>query len=644
MTKRQTPSSSSEISPWVTSALLAGRNTQLADVRTNADTIYWLETRAAGGGNTTLVAQKGAAPPCDVTRPEVNVRSAVNEYGGGAYAIAEDGSIIFSNSEDHRVYRIADGVQKVVGGSENCRYADFFPVTHSDRTKAAAFKGVFCIREDHRGEGQATTSLIWLTERDEIVLAAGQDFYAAPRLSPDWHHLAFISWDHPNMPWDVTQLSMLKFGWTTEGPVTQDVEILVGPEAQCSVMAPLWQDQAHLLALSDAKGAWRPIQFNENDAWSGQFLPDPGFEIGSPPWVFGQQSIVNLCHGHLLAHGFKDGKPHVARFDGEAWQEAHFGLCAAVPLPIGDEFAWIHTPTDAPPCIRKGQQLAESRVLRQAFAFPTGIGTGDCARPQFLEFPTRDGATAYGFFYAPVQSDILADQEGRPPLVVMAHGGPTAGANPAFSFKVQWWTTRGFAVLDVNYRGSTGWGRGYRQALDGAWGERDVLDCIDAVRHICAQGLVNPARCVIRGASAGGLTVLQGLALSDVFCAGTSLYGVADLMTLVAETHKFESRYLDRLVGPLPIARDLYSSRSPVNHAERIKAPVLFLHGDADRVVPLTQAEEMHRRLKKNGVTSFLKIYSGEGHGFRVAQTLSDCFQREYAFYLDVFRGSVSPR
>lgn len=640
MTKRQIPLPATGHSPWVTADFVAGRTTQLAEIRTFADTVYWLETRAAKGGKTTLVAQKNASPPCDVTTPDVNVRSSVNEYGGGAYAVGVGGCVIFTNAVDGRIYFIADGVQKVMGGTDDCRYADFSPLSAIQAgSRPILSEGVFCIREDHRASEQAETSIVWVAEGIETVLIRGQDFYASPRLSPDGRHLAFISWDHPNMPWNETQLKLARLDWASGHPVIRDIAVLVGEDAACSVMEPVWQDQSTLFALSDAKGTWQPIKFEEKKNWAGAFLPDSGFEIGAPPWVFGHQSLICLRDGGPLAHGVKNGMPHVAHFDGNAWQDTHFGLAAAVPLPIGDAFAWLHTPSDAPPAIRIGRNLAQSRVLRSAFTFPNGIGPQDCAHPRALDFPTRDGATAHGFFYAPVAGAALADAAGRPPLIVTAHGGPTAAANPAFSFKVQWWTTRGFALLDVNYRGSTGWGRAYRQALDGEWGARDVLDCVDAAQFICDQGLADPKQCVIRGGSSGGLTVLRCLALSDIFCAGTSLYGVADLMTLVAETHKFESRYLDRLIGPLPAARHLYTDRSPVHHAAQIEVPVLFLHGDADQVVPLTQAEEMYQRLKDHGVTTEIKIYPGEGHGFRNAETLRDSFQREYDFYSRVFRG-----
>ncbi|MEE8660730.1 Acylaminoacyl-peptidase [Acetobacteraceae bacterium EV16G] len=640
MTKRQTPSPVKQHSPWVTADFVAGRTTQLAEIRTSADTIYWLETRAANGGKTTLVAQKNAFPPRDVTTPDVNVRSSVNEYGGGAYAVSAEGRVIFTNAVDGRIYHIPDGVQKVMGGTDNCRYADFSPLSAAQAALCpSAPEAVFCIREDHRAGGQAETSIVWVAAGIETVLVRGQDFYASPRLSPNGQYLAFVSWDHPNMPWNETQLKLVRLDWAAGHPAIAGIRVLVGEDAACSVMEPVWQDQTTLFALSDANGTWQPVKFEKKENWAGAFLPDSGFEIGAPPWVFGHQSLICLRDGGLLTHGVKNGMPHVASFNEDGWRDAHFGFSAAVPLPIGDAFAWLHTPSDAPPSIRIGRDLAQSRVLQTAFTFPDGIGPDDCAHPRALSFPTRDGATAHGFFYAPVDDTALADAAGRPPLIVTAHGGPTAAANPAFSFKVQWWTTRGFALLDVNYRGSSGWGRAYRQALEGEWGARDVTDCIDAVRYICDQGLADPKRCVIRGGSSGGLTVLQCLALSDIFCAGTSLYGVADLMTLVAETHKFESRYLDRLIGPLPATRHLYTSRSPVHHAAQINVPVLFLHGDADQVVPLAQAEEMYQRLKDHGVTTEIKIYPGEGHGFRQAETLRDSFQREYDFYLSVFRG-----
>lgn len=628
-------------SSWVTPEFVAGQSVRLSELRAAGGWLYWLEGRPQAAGRTILVGVDlggGSSRRVDISPPDRDVGSRVHEYGGGSYAVAPDGRIVLSDRKEAGVWlRDMDGAWRGLGGRSGCRYADF------------AFdpggNGLFAVCEDAGVEGvEPKASLVWFgPDGIERPIMSGADFYAAPRPAPDGAFLAWYEWNHPDMPWDATTLkvaSILRDGLV---PVLASCQRMSGGDERCSVIEPVWQSARVLLANSDAVGGWRPYRFDladEGGAGSVAFsLPDPRAEVGLPPWVFGQETLRPLPDGSLLALGTRNGLPVVLRLNGEEWQEMSLGAPASCPVSTGDRFAWLDAAPDHAPRVVSGRPGEDPVVLGEAFAWPEAVSPQDVAAPRALTFPTVDGSQAHALFYAPASAHQILQAGEKPPLVVMAHGGPTTAASPAFSFKVQWWTSRGFAVIDVNYRGSTGFGRAYRQALDGEWGVLDVSDCLDAVRYVLDEGLADPARCVIRGSSAGGLTVLGCLARSSLFAAGTSLYGVTDLRSLAEETHKFESRYLDRLIGPYPEDEAVYLERSPVSHADGIQAPVLFLHGSEDRVVPLSQAELMVERLRARGKWAELHVYPGEAHGFRRQDTLMDSFERELRFYRDVFTG-----
>lgn len=612
---------------WVSPDLVAGRSVSLAELQAAGDRLYWLEGRPQEGGRTALVSVERNGTPQDLLPSTHDVGSRVHEYGGGAYRVSPTQRVVFSDRKTGAVWlRKTDGTLVSLAASTGCTYAEF--------AFDAAERGVFCVREDSREPGEAKAAVVWLDRQTEKVLIEGDDFYAAPRPAPDDAHLAWISWSHPDMPWDATTLSIAPLSWHDGVPDSGAHRAVCGAVTRCSVVDPVWESARTLLASSDAEGSWQPCRFSIDPQQAPEWLPDPKGETGFPHWVFGQRSLVPLADGRLMAQIVTEGVSRIGILENGVWTDQPERNAAQSPVPFDGTLAWIDTPPDAPPAIVIGQ---DTNRIRQAFTFPDGIDASDCAAPVALAFPSAGGQTAHALYYAPANRHHRLATSERPPLVVMAHGGPTARANAAFSFKVQWWTSRGFAVLDVNYRGSTAFGRAYREALEGQWGVVDVQDCIAAVRHVIAQGLADPERCVIRGSSAGGLTVLTALASSDVFAAGCSLYGVADLRTLAGDTHKFESRYLDRLIGPYPEQEALYLARSPLTHVSEITAPVLFLHGDLDKVVPLAQAQAMHDGLLALGRHSELHVYEGEGHGFRQEQTLKDSFARELAFYQQIF-------
>lgn len=621
---------------WVSPDLVAGRSISLSELQAQGDRLYWLEGRPQEGGRTALVSLRRGETPQDLSPPDCSIGTNVHEYGGGAYAVSPCQSVVFSDRRTGSVsLRSAQGEIAALASTPGCTYADFsFDATGS---------GVFCVREDTRADGEPVAAIVWLDRNVERVLVTGEDFYAAPRPAPGNGHLAWISWSHPDMPWDATRLMTASLDWQDGCPQKGETRCLAGETTRCSCVDPVWESDDTLLVSHDGSGIWAPYRLGvteataDQDTRQGGALPDPGGETGFPHWVFGQRSLRVLTDGRILAHVIRDGIGRMAILEGAEWRTCTDMDASQSPVWFGDGFAWLHTPPDAPPAIVCG---SPDRIVRRAFDFPAGISAQDCARPQTLTFPGAGGVLAHALYYPPVNRHHTHRATEKPPLVVMAHGGPTGRANAAFSFKVQWWTSRGFAVLDVNYQGSTGFGRAYREALNGQWGVIDVQDCIAAVEHVITQGLADASRCVIRGSSAGGLTVLMALAMSDVFAAGCSLYGVTDLRALAEETHKFESRYLDRLIGPYPEQESLYLARSPLSHVEAITAPTLFLHGDQDKVVPLDQARSMHDALIERGRRSEMHVYAGEGHGFRQEETLRDSFTRELDFYLRVFNAS----
>ncbi|GAN53817.1 S9 family peptidase [Tanticharoenia sakaeratensis] len=630
-------------SSWVTPELVAGRTIGLSDLRTWHGRIYWLEARPAEG-RTVLVCAAPDGAISDVTDARINVGSRVHEYGGGAYAPGGAGelpAIFCSDRTDGGVWRLDGDDVRRVAGVEGLRYADFSVL--SDGASA------ICVREDHRlvgtdGAHEPVNTLVWLDGRDPagVILAEGADFYASPRLSPDGRHLAWIEWDHPSMPWDATRLKVApvqrdETGNLSLGPARQ----LAGDDPE-SVLEPVWMADGSLVATTDRSGYWNPVDMlAPSGEPGGAPWPAMAAEIGLPHWVFGQMTMAPVLLGAapgLLCLAIEGGLSSVCLLTRSGAERVDLGTPQNVPQVLGPAadfadsvFAWIDTPEDRPPAVVTGHSGSTPRVLRRATELPEDLPPDAISRPEQLRFPSGDGS-AHALYYPP-----CGTVSGPPPLVVMAHGGPTGRASPAFSFKVQWWTSRGFAVLDVNYRGSTGFGRSYRKALDGQWAVADVADVLAGVRYAIETGRADPRACVIRGSSAGGLTVLCALAQSDLFAAGTSLYGVTDLRALAAETHKFEARYLDRLIGPYPQDEATYLARSPIAQASQIRSPVLFLHGSEDRVVPPAQATDMAEKLRAQGVRVAHHVYEGEGHGFRQQATLLDASERELAFYLDVF-------
>ncbi|WP_152428313.1 S9 family peptidase [Methyloferula stellata] len=617
------------ISP-VTTKLMTEAAIGLSVLTVDHDDLYWLESRAHEAGRTALCKRSADGGISDIMPIPVSVGSRVHEYGGGAYAV-KDGIIVFSERKEGSVWLIEpDTGPSSFATPEGCRYADFefdFPR-----------RRVLAIREDHRDrpptDPKAAIVALSLDGEAETILVEGPDFLSSPRLSPDGQKLAWISWNHPDMPWDASELLLADV--SADGSIGK-VENLTGPIRQ-SIVQPRWSDDGILHFSSDRTGWWNLYALR-----SGAIEPIAPIEaeIGGPHWVFGQRSYSFLPDGRIIAMVSQNGIRTAAIIDGGKIVPLDIGQVHEAPLALGEGLAYIATPRTQSPFVAVLPSLSDGAPIIIRSGAPAVLPEGSISIGEPMDFPTR-GAIGHAFWYPPKNEAYEGQAGSLPPLVVLSHGGPTSMTTNGFSLAIQWWTTRGFGVVDVNYGGSTGFGRPYREALNGTWGIVDVEDCAAAAKALADRGLVDRDRIVIRGGSAGGFTTLAALTSTNVFRAGASLYGVADLKLLASDTHKFESRYLDGLIGPLPQADALYIERSPIHHIDRLTCPLIFFQGQDDKTVPPNQAETMVEAIAARGLPVAYYSFEGEGHGFRQAETLRRVLDLELGFYGRVF-GFTTP-
>lgn len=625
----------------ITAAAMTKSSVGLAAVGAWRGRACWLETRPWEQGRVVLVAEAGpGGKPVDLSPQEFSLRSRVHEYGGGG--VATDGERICAvNFADQRLYRLLPGQAPLAltpesgGGNPQVRFADMAFQPGHERLTA--------VREDHRNaaeEGREPANAIVLVDLDGNAgfgtpVDAGHDFVACPRFSPDGRWLSWLSWDHPNMPWDGTDL--WRASVAEDGAVGAPEHVAGGRNE--SIFQPEWAPDGTLYFASDRSGWWN--LYRVTPAGIEAVCPREA-EFGLPLWQFGMRSYTLLPDGGVLAAVIEDGqaRPYLIA-DGQARLLDLPYASVGRPIATGAGLMVAGSYHDKPPVLAiidldaDGQMRAEPRVLRTASDF--AVDPAFVSPAQNVDFPTAGGAIAHGFYYPPANPDFTGMPGERPPLIVRSHGGPTSASGDDFNLAVQYWTSRGFAVLDVNYRGSTGYGRAYRDALKGQWGIADVADCAAGAEALAGRGLADRDRLIIRGGSAGGYTTLCALTFTATFKAGASLYGVGDLMTLARDTHKFESRYLDTLIGPLPEKRSLYDARSPINHTERLSCPVIFLQGLEDKVVPPNQAEAMVAALRDKGVPVAYIAFEGEQHGFRKSATIERAIEAELSFYGQVF-------
>lgn len=609
----------------------------------DGDTVWWAESRPDEGGRTAIM-RRGIAPDApaarEVTPADANVRTTVHEYGGGSWW-ASKGVLWYCEYRDQRLYRIdtnQPGTAKPTAltpappEKQQWRYADVRPTPDA--------RWLIGVMERHDGaENEPQNLLVAIANGGNprvARLAAGADFYASPRVSPNGASLAWIEWQHPNMPWDNTSLLVADLDLHgLDGPSISNRHCVAGgADADVAVVQPEWSSDNRLHYLSDAltdRGdGWQ--LYTEGESEPVQLVDG---ELGYPPWVFGLSRYAFAQNGQIVAARFHGGLEFL---DGTTANTRDHSAFHAIRSD-GAHLSWVASSfSEGPSVVVDGHTVTAARS--------PGLDAAFFAAPECLSFPTGSAEavdagtsteTANALYYAPAHSEHQLDVGEPAPLVVIAHGGPTSAARSQLNLGIRFWTSRGYAVVDVNYRGSSGFGRAYRKRLDGNWGIADVEDCVAATRYLVDRGDADPERLIIRGGSAGGFTVLCALAFHDTFTAGASLYGVADLEALAGDTHKFESRYLDSLVGPWPEARSTYIERSPIHHLDGFNTPMIVLQGSEDKIVPPNQSRMIVAALEERGVTVEYHEFEGEQHGFRQAATIIKALQSELAFYTRLF-------
>jgi dipeptidyl aminopeptidase/acylaminoacyl peptidase len=657
-------------------------------VALDGDDIYWLEGRPAEGGRNVLVRRTPDGAIADVTPPPFNVRTRVHEYGGGAYLV-DRGVVWFSNFADQRVYRLDSGTTapQALTREGAWFYADF----SFDRAR----QRLIAVREDHTSafakasagqvEGkEAVTALVAIAaDGGTRVLAQGRDFYSTPRISPDGSALAWICWDHPHMPWDGTELWVARFD--DAGDLTAPMRLAGGPKE--SIYQPGWSPDGAIVFASDRTGWWRFYRADTPQAAIRPLLADAptDSEFGRPQWTFGTATWAFAGESRAVVSFTRRGVWHLAVVDARtgAHRILDVGLDPQewMAATVSHAFVIAASPQRTAALVRVGLDDGVVDVIKESSE--TQFDEAVLSVAEAIEFPTTGGRTAHAFYYAPRNAAVdagprrglsavaLAEVEGQsgtggipttgglkasgyrsyqsaPPLIAIGHGGPTASASRALDPRIQFWTSRGFAVVDVNYGGSAGYGREYRERLRGEWGHVDVDDMVHAAQHLAATGRADSERLVIRGGSAGGYTTLAALTFRPgVFKGGASYYGVSDLEALARDTHKFEARYLDSLVGPYPAAADEYRRRSPIHATDRLACALIFFQGLEDRVVPPNQSEMMADAVRRKGLPVAYVAFAGEQHGFRKAETIVRSLEAELYFYAAIFgftpAGSIAP-
>ena len=603
---------------------LAGAAAQLTEVAVHGDETYWRELRPEEQGRFTIMKREADGRVVEVTPSPFNARTLVHEYGGGSYVVADD-TIYFSNFSDQRLYRLDRGTQpRPITPEANMRYAD--GVVDSRRRR------MICVREDHsHPEREAVNTLVSLDldgKDSGQVLVSGNDFYSSPRLNPERSRLAWLTWNHPNMPWDGNELWVGEL--KTDGTLGRTERVAGGPEE--SIVQPEWSPDGILYFVSDRTGWWNLYRWREGRV---EPLHEIKAEFGRPHWTFGMSSYAFESAGQIICAYTTGGTWNLAEIDTASLKfkpiESPYTDITYVRAASGRAVFVAGSPTEPDsivqfdPATRRFSLVYRSRSVT---IDPRYVST-----PQAIEFPTSNSLTAHAFFYEPKNPAFTAPRGELPPLIVISHGGPTSAAKATLNVTIQFWTTRGFAVVDVDYGGSTGYGRDYWCRLYGQWGVVDVDDCVNAALYLVKGAKVDGNRLAIRGGSAGGYTTLCALTFRNVFKTGASYYGISDIEVFDTETHKFESRYDIKLIGPYPERRDLYRERSPIHFTDRISCPMILFQGLEDKIVPPHQAELMVQALRAKGLPYAYVAFEGEQHGFRRKENIKRALEAELYFY-----------
>jgi dipeptidyl aminopeptidase/acylaminoacyl peptidase len=613
----------------ITSELIVSEAVRLGFVAVDGSDVYWLEGRPTEGGRQVLVRRTQDGAMHDAVPAPFNVRTRVHEYGGASYVV-DAGTVWFTNFVDQRLYRLdAAGEPRPITPEGDRRCADMVV----DLTRGR----LVCVEEDHNSPGEAVNRIVGVALEDgaRSVLVEGSDFYAAPRLHPAGSGMCWLSWNHPNMPWDGTEL------WVAD--IMPDGSLgdgrLVAGGVRESVAQPVWSPDGTLYFVSDRSGWWNLYRYRDGSDRAENLTPIEA-EFAMPAWLLGWQSYGFVDAGHIVCAAVHRGESRLAVLDtatGQLDDVATPFSEMGTSLVVRDGVVIMDAGSPSQPLSIVAVGLGSRYIEVYRRSVEISVDPGYLSQPRAIEFPTEGGRTAHGFYYPPSNGDYAAPPEERPPLLVKSHGGPTSATTNVLDLGIQYWTSRGIAVLDVNYGGSTGFGRSYRERLDGRWGIVDLDDCVNGARHLVELGQVDPRRLLIDGGSAGGYTTLCALTFRDLFAAGASYYGVGDLEALAHDTHKFESRYLDGLVAPYPERRDIWAERSPINHVEQLNCPVILFQGLEDKIVPPNQAETMFAALRIKGIPCAYVAFEGEQHGFRRAESIRRALDGELYFYSRVF-------
>jgi len=614
----------------ITADLIVGGSVGLSQPQFDGPDIYWLELRPTEGGRNVVVKRSSAGSFTDLTPRPFNARTRVHEYGGGDYVVS-NGVIYFTNFADQRLYKqVGPGEPQPLTPAAEMRYAD----ACLDHTRGR----LVCVREDHtvhNAEAVNTIVSLSIDANDDcgVLLTHGNDFYSSPRVSPDGTQLAWLTWNHPNMPWDGCELWVGEFG--PDGTLTS-TRWVAGGVAE-SIFQPEWSPEGVLYFASDRNGWWNLQRISTEGEIES--VARAKAELGQPQWLFGMSLYAFASHDLIVCSHVEQGVSRLETIYAQTGKvtivDSPFTDIQYLKAANGRAVFRAGSPTEVASITTFDVASGQFETLRRANAqevYPQYFSV-----PRAIEFPTEAGLTAHGFFYPPQNPDFRAPDGEKPPLIVKSHGGPTAAASTALSLSIQYWTSRGFAVLDVNYGGSTGYGRQYRERLNKKWGLVDVDDCVNGAKYLVDRGEVDGNRLIITGGSAGGYTTLCALTFRKAFKAGASHFGVSDAEALARDTHKFESQYLTGLLGPYPARQDIYFERSPINFTERLSCPVIFFQGLEDKVVPPNQAEKMVEAIRAKGIPVAYAAFEGEQHGFRQAQNIKRALENELYFYARVF-------
>jgi len=624
---------SSDIAPYgswkspITAELLATRYNYIDQMIADGNDIYWTEVRPPEKGRFALMSKRNNEEPEELLGPEYNFRTAVHEYGGGAFT-AKDNLLFFSNFSDGRIYLFDGRNVKPITEEGNFRYADLLYDSVARR--------LICIREDH-SQDHVINSVISIDIDTGVVqqLASGNDFYSSPKLSPDGKRFAWLTWNHPDMPWDSTELYVADY---ENGNLNRQTKVAGGNGE--SIFQPEFSPSGVLHFISDRTGWWNIYRYNEEDI---QNLTPTQADFGVPQWRFGLSTYAIESEERIICTWFKDGAGNLGTIQiGKELEKINIPYAYFSYIRSAKNYTYFlaGSPTEFP-CVIRYSLGGKSYDVIYRPKTPV-IDMGYLSMPRHLEFQSSGGRKAFAYFYECKNRDFMGPSGQKPSLIILCHGGPTSQSLPILSIEIQFWTSRGFSVAQVNYRGSSGYGKLYRNTLYGKWGIVDVEDCMKCAEYLVKAGKADSKKLIIKGGSAGGFTTLSALTFKRMFAGGASYSGVLDPESLLMKTHKFESHYLEKLIGPYPVAKRLFEERSPLKNVKKISAPVALFHGSEDRVVPAAQSEMMYKALKDKGTPVLFMLFEGEGHSFVTSDSIKNSVEAELYFYSKLFGFSPS--